>query len=96
VLAITANPTGNGDRGSCEEGFYFVDGDVLTMCDSTGHPLRDSNTGERVTHKLAPGENPVAVAKRITLRLWRAATARSDDLGDFNRPLHYPRKHGFV
>jgi hypothetical protein len=48
VIVITANPSGGrDDLGSCEEGFYTLDGDVLTMVTATGQPLRGT-FGERL------------------------------------------------
>jgi hypothetical protein len=52
--------------------------------------LRDSNNGERVTARLVPGdESAKAIAVRLTLKIYRASTARSDGVEDFNRPLRY-------
>jgi hypothetical protein len=90
ITIITRNPIGSGDGGSCEEGFYTVDGDgVLTMTDAEGAALRNPNTGEKITHRLAPGESDKAVAKRLRLRIYR--DARPDDDKGFSRPLRYPK-----
>jgi len=87
VTVITRNPIGKDDGGSCEEGWYTVDGDLLTMTDAEGVALRNPNTGEKITHRLAPGESDKAVAKRLGLKMYRGE--RGDDDKGFNRPLRY-------
>ena len=89
VTVITRNPSGDGDMGSCEIGHYTVEGDTLAMVDAKGAPLRDANTGERITHRLALGEGEKAIAKGLTLKIFRAA--RGDEMADFNRPINYPK-----
>jgi hypothetical protein len=39
--------------------------------------------------KLADGDDPVAIAKRLTLAIWRSNIG-GDASGGFNRPLSYP------
>jgi hypothetical protein len=88
VTVITANPTRSDDVGSCAEGFYTIDGDTITMCDSEGVPLRDSNNGERVTARLS-GEPEKVIAKRLTLKRHRAENG--DDANGFGKVIHYER-----
>jgi hypothetical protein len=88
----SANPTRSDDVGRCEVGHYTIDGDLLTMCDAEGVALRNSNTGERITHRLGAGENRVTIAKRLTLKIWREA--RGDDTNGFNRRIEYPKWGG--
>jgi hypothetical protein len=89
---IVANPSGSDDVGRAAEGFYTIDGDTLTMCDSEGVPLRNANTGERITHRLGAGENRVTIAKRLTLKIWR--DDRSDGVAGFGRRIDYPKWGG--
>jgi hypothetical protein len=77
--------------GSCAEAFFTLEGDVLTMTDCDGEPIRTSG-GDVMCHTMAPGENPVAIAKRFALQIHRAANG--DDMAGFNRPIHYPRWGG--
>jgi hypothetical protein len=93
VIVIVANPCGRNDTGQCAEGFYTLDGDLLTMTDRDGVPLRDENSGARITQRLAQGESDKAVAKRLTLKIHRAANG--DEMAGFNRPIRYP-KAGWV
>jgi hypothetical protein len=87
VIATVSNPIGKGDFGSCQEGHYRVDGDVLTMVTATGQPLRGT-FGERITHRLQPGESAVGVAKKLTLGHWRASQG-DETAAAFNRPIRY-------
>jgi len=93
VTCITKNPSGGkDDMGSCEVGFYTVEGGLLTMTDADGVPLRDSNNGERITHRLAPGESEKAIASRLTLKIIR--TSRGDEMAGFSRRIDYPKWGG--
>ena len=67
-------------------GYYVLDGDVLTMTDGDGKPFR-GRTGDLVTHRLQPGEDPTIIAKRLTLSIYR--TVRGDDRADFHRRIVY-------
>jgi hypothetical protein len=87
VIAIISNPSGRGDRGQCEQGNYFVRDGVLTMCDLEGVPVRDANTGRRIELGLLPGDDEKALAKRLTLKMYRAANR--DELAGFHRPIRY-------
>jgi hypothetical protein len=87
VVVITANPVGEGDPGQCAEGWYVVENGMLTMVNRDGVPLRDNNTGRRFAMGLLPGESEKAAAKKLTLKVHRAA--RGDDMAGFHRPIRY-------
>jgi hypothetical protein len=89
VIVIVANPHGADKVGEVAEGFYLRDGDTITMTDRHGTPLRDEDTGGRITHRLAPDENEKTVAKRLTLRLYRAENR--EDVAGFGRRIDYGR-----
>jgi hypothetical protein len=86
VIVVTAKPTGPGDPGQCEEGFYTVTGQLLTMTDREGRPLRDDNTGRRHEMKLLPGDIPQQEAKRMTLRIQQA---NRNEMAGFGRTIRY-------
>ncbi|MDA9437259.1 hypothetical protein [Bradyrhizobium sp. CCBAU 51627] len=92
ITVATRNPSGTpGDMGSCEVGFFTVDGDLLTLVEGDGMPVRRAN-GERVTARLQAGDSAHRIASRLILGArWRGSDAASD----FNRPLHY-RPTGWV
>jgi hypothetical protein len=87
VVAIVSNPVGKDDRGIVAEGFYTLDGDLLTMTDRDGVPLRDENNGAQITHRLLPGESEKVVAKRLTLR--RHREENRDEMAGFHRWVRY-------
>ena len=93
VIVTIAKPSGPGDLGQTEEGRYFVEGGWLTLTDEGGTPLRDNNTGARITMRLLPGDDERAIAKKLTLRRWREASR--DELAGFGRVLRYP-SHGWA
>ena len=90
VTVITANPTGPGDVGSCEVGFYTVDAGLLTMVNAEGVAVRSTN-GERITARLAPEEDGRRVAGRLTLSHWRNQRDSSETVPGFGRRLDYGR-----
>jgi hypothetical protein len=59
------------------------------MTDIDGKPVRRRYSGEVSRHRLAEGDDPVVIAKRLTLAIWRSNTG-GDASGGFNRPLRYP------
>ena len=70
-------PSGLGDCGAAEEGWYYVDGDdVLTMTDEDG---RVTGASERLT----AGMNERAVAGAMKRRAWLAEQGASER---FSRP----------
>ena len=70
-------------------GYYVLEGDVLTMTDGNGVPVRRRYGGDLYRHTLQEGEDPSVIAKRLTLSVWRTNTG-GDALGGFNRRLAYP------
>lgn len=88
VIVALRNPTPGvaGDGGQVTEGYYLVEGDKLTMTDSTGKPMRRPSDGEFYTHKLKPDENPHTIAGRLTKTI--RERLHGDDNG-FNRRIVY-------
>ncbi|MET3156218.1 hypothetical protein [Bradyrhizobium diazoefficiens] len=77
VWIQTALPSGPDDPGAAEVGFYFVEADVVHMCDEAGKPTGESRT-------LSADDDPHRIAGRLKLAGWN-----KDRSSDFNRPLHY-------
>jgi hypothetical protein len=69
-------------------GYYKLEGDMLTMTDGSGVPIR-RRSGDVVRQKLQPGDDAVLISKRLTLSIYRMA--QGDGVAGFNRPLNYPR-----
>ncbi|HLG85141.1 MAG TPA: hypothetical protein VKY22_29435 [Bradyrhizobium sp.] len=91
VVVTTAKPSGPDDLGQVAEGRYFVENGILTMCNSDSIPLRDENNGQRITSRLLPGESEKAAAKRLTLKIHRAANR---EMSGFHKPIRYPKWGG--
>ena len=81
VIVTVAKPSGPGDYGQCEQGNYIQEGDVITMVNADGEPLRDENTGGRIEMRLLPSEDERAAAKKLTLRQYREANR--DEMAGF-------------
>jgi len=79
---VTVAPPINGDLDAVVEAFWFVEGDVLSLCDEAGRA-----TGQ--TERLTVGGSDRAVASRLRKREWAAETGESA----FSPPLNYSR-HG--
>ena len=48
-------------------GFYTLADGILTMTNSEGIPVRGLNGGDKITHKIEPGEDPRMIASQLTL-----------------------------
>jgi hypothetical protein len=91
VIITTAKPSGPGDLGQVEEGFYTRDGELITMCDRDGVPLRDENTGRRIAMRLLPGDDEKTLARKMTLRRYREANR--DQMAGFHRTIRYGKSN---
>ena len=89
VAVSVGNPTGPDDPGRATIGYYVLEGDVLTMTDGDGVPVRRRYGGELYKQTLQEGDNPSVIAGRMTLAIWRTNTG-GDGRGGFNRRLSYP------
>jgi hypothetical protein len=67
--------------GHCIEAHFTVDGDVVTLTDAEGAPIR--NSWGTIVSQRAEGASPRVIASRLALRRWRADQG---DMADFNRP----------
>jgi hypothetical protein len=66
-------------------GFYVVEGDVWRR-EASPAPIRRRSIQ---AHKLEEDDDPVVIANRLTLAIWRSNTG-GDASGEFNRHLTYP------
>jgi hypothetical protein len=67
VYATVRAPRDENDLGQVTMGYYTLADSVLTMTDSKGVPVRNLNTGEKILHKMKPGEEAGAIANWLTL-----------------------------
>jgi hypothetical protein len=85
VIIQMARPRGS-FTGQCEEGYYLLDGDVVTLCDQAGVPHLDGR-GKKLTAKIRAGE----ISRQVAGRLLRAnLTTLGRRTSGFNRQLSYP------
>lgn len=94
VIVTICHPTPGkqDDHGQVTNGFYKLEGELLTMTDGDGTPMRKPN-GDFYTHKLRAGENHNIIARVLTMEVWRMVHGKTkgDTSGTgFNRPLNYP------
>jgi hypothetical protein len=59
---VVRGPTGDGNYGSTVPCHYYVEGDALVICEPSGKAISH--------HRLAPGDDPKAMAKRIGRHAW--------------------------
>jgi hypothetical protein len=88
VAVSVASPTGPDDPGRAVLGYYVVLGDVLTMTDGDGVPVRRRYGGELYKHTLQADEDAHVIASRLTLSIWRSNTG-GEMRGGFNRKIIY-------
>ena len=74
--------------GQVARGYYIVVDDLLTMTDPKGEPAVDES-GKTYTHKLAPGDDAIVIAGRLTKELRLALRGKSSAPAGFNGPLNY-------
>jgi len=86
VAVSVGSRTGPDDPGRATVGYYVLDGDVLTMTDGNGVPVRRRYGGDLYRHTLQEGEDASVIGSRLTLCIWRTNTG-GDMRGGFNRRL---------
>jgi hypothetical protein len=74
------------DRGAVTRGFYILDGNKITMTDSSGTPIR-RGTGDLYTHVLKADENEATWAGILTKQI--RTSIRGNKLRGFDGPLDY-------
>jgi hypothetical protein len=87
VVIQTERPRGS-FTGQCEEGYYLLANDTVTLCDQAGTPHLDGR-GKKITAKVGAGETPRQAAGRLLRANLMTLGRRSSG---FNRQLSYPRQ----
>ena len=90
VYATVRSPRDD-DAGQVTIGYYTLADGILTMTDSRGAAVRDRQSGEKYLHKMKPGDRAEAIAKRMTLQIYRMLRGETERTAAFNRPLNYSR-----
>jgi hypothetical protein len=89
VYATVRLPKGDNDPGQVTIGYYTLADGILTMTDSKGAPVRDLNSGEKILHTMQDGDDAPAIAKRLTMKIYRMLRGESGPAG-FARAINYP------
>jgi hypothetical protein len=91
VTVQLEKPSRRYPSGKVTFGYYTLVDDLLTMTDPNGGAAEDG-TGKRYTHKLMPGEDANAIAKRLTKQLRQELRGGPNaPPGDFHRKINYPK-----
>lgn len=83
-------PNGDIDVGQVTYGYYIVEGDVLTMTDCDGFPVKDES-GQTFTHTLLPDDNPEAIGCHLTRKVRQALRKETPVQERFRQKIVYPR-----
>jgi hypothetical protein len=84
-VTIRASDPETGDPGAARFGYYFVEGDLLTMCDENGKPIK-TDQDQLITVALENASDAHGVAASLVRR-----RARGDGMRGFGKgPLRYP------
>jgi hypothetical protein len=61
------------------------------MTDSKGAPVRSPNIGEKILHKMRDGDDAPAIAKRLTMEVYRMLRGEiAPTATEFDRAISYP------
>jgi hypothetical protein len=85
VIIQTRAPRGS-HPGACEEGFYHMVRDEVTLTTQDGTVILD-NRGHKISALVEPGQNP----KQVAARLLRSTLGHGARTSGFGAPIHYPK-----
>jgi len=89
-VIVTIKPPKGNFPGQVAYGWYTLQDGVVTLTDREGNPAGEE-TGRKLTHKLAPGEDARAVACKLTKELRLALRGNSAPVAGFEGPINYPK-----
>jgi hypothetical protein len=75
-------------KGRVAEGRYIEADGMVTLTDRDGKPVRDDR-GKMYSYKLKDGDNPHAIAGRLTKEFRLALRGEKPSTG-FSSPINYP------
>ena len=77
-------------EGRVAEGCYIVEGDLVTLTNRYGNPVRDAE-GKIISQKLLPGEHHKPVAGLLTKKFRNARRGPNAPPRGFSGPINYPK-----
>ena len=86
-VIVTTRPSDpdSGDPGSARIGYYVVEGDLLTLCDENGTPIK-TDRDEMITAVLEHPSDAHAVASVLTRKRSRGSGMRGFEKGALKYP----------
>ena len=77
-------------HGRVIEGKYIVEGDLVTLTNRRGDPVRDAE-GRTCTQKLIADDNPKQIAGLLTKKFAKARRGNNASPPGFLDPIEYPK-----
>jgi hypothetical protein len=81
-VVVVRQPEHEADLGEVVDCHFIVDGDYVVICTAAGKPTEEEK-------RLAPGDDPRTVAKRLKRDAWRREQSTAERVPGFGRPLRY-------
>jgi len=85
IVTIRPSDPDSGDPGSARIGYYVVEGDLLTLCDENGTPIK-TDRDEMITAVLEHPSDAHAVASVLTRKRSRGSGMRGFEKGALKYP----------
>jgi hypothetical protein len=77
-VVVVRQPEHEADLGEVVEFNFIVDGDYVVICTAAGKPTEEEK-------RLAPGDDPRSVAKRLRRDVWRREQSTTERVPGFGR-----------
>jgi hypothetical protein len=90
IVTIRPSDPDSGDPGSARFGYYFVEGDLLTMCDENGSPLK-TDQDALITVVLENAGDAHGIAASLVRKRSRGSSMKGFERG----ALKYPDEGGW-
>ena len=84
-VTLRSSDPDSGDPGAARYGWYFVEGDLLTICDENGSPLK-TDQDQIITAVLASPSDAHGVAASLTRNRARGSGMRGFEKGALKYP----------
>jgi hypothetical protein len=79
---VIAQPAHEGDLGEVIDCHFYVDDGTVVICTPAGKPTEEEK-------RLAPGDDPRSVAKRLARDAWRREQKTTERVPGFGKPIRY-------
>jgi hypothetical protein len=79
---VVRQPAHEGDLGEVIDCHFYVDDGTVVICTAAGKPTEEER-------RLAPGDDPRSVARRLKRDAWRREQSTTERVPGFGRRLNY-------